>query len=94
MGKMSDEWYREQAEKLYVKPRTVLNETAIEVVQHVSPLTSTGATTPHLDKDNEPMVSRGTNPGAWVMLWAWIPDPPEVNSGKEEAPANAGGTAS
>lgn len=47
-------------------------------------------TPPELEaKDGEilqPPISRGTNPGAWVQLWVWVPDPnPDIN---ENPPKN------
>lgn len=35
----------------------------------------------------QPPVSRGTNPGAWVQLWVWVPDPnPDINANPPKNP--------
>lgn len=78
MGRMSDEYYRTEAARLYAKQAAGKK---LEVVDHGELPTDVGPATPGVYRDEMPVVSRGTNPGAWVMLWAWVPDPPQAEEG-------------
>lgn len=88
---MSNDWYVQRAIELYGKKREGLDGPGMEPGAGL-PDPGTGPDKPGLYRDEKPMVSKGTNPGAWVMMWAWVPDPPEVNSGQQEGgPQAAGG---
>lgn len=92
MGRMSDDWYRQRAVELFQKPRKAMDRSAVEVTDHAAAEPGTGPPRPGVFRDETPRVSSGTNPGAWVMMWAWIPDPPEESSG-DEKDEGAGGAA-
>ena len=93
MGKQTEDWYREQAKRLYEKPRKDMGKPAAEVRGYADVEVGTGPATPGVRREEKPVVSMGTNPGAWVMLWVWIPDPPEVTDGKEDAGSTGEGAA-
>ncbi len=86
MGVMADDWYRERAKQLYGRPRTDLAVPAAEVQEHARPERDAGPASPGVYKEEKPTVSKGTNPGAWVMLWVWVPDPPEEANGEATTP--------
>jgi len=77
MGKMGDAYYWNEARRLFEKPRKEMSEPAAEVVDHGYVPPAEGPPKPMVQFSHPPQLSRGTNPGAWVMMWAWIPDPPE-----------------
>lgn len=79
MAKMPDQWYVDEAIKLYVKTQTdPVNCTgqAVDVVTegHVRLSESFAKSGLYIEKDA--VISRGTVPGAWIMAWCWVPDPP------------------
>lgn len=77
MATRPDDWYIEQALRLYAKP-------GVEASVAARPEPGVGEAVPGLYRDEKPTLSKGESPGAWVMLWAWIPDPPEMKSGKTD----------
>lgn len=94
MGRMTEDWYRGEARRRYEQPRKDVAEPAAEVRGHADVETADdGPSGPGLFADEKPLVSTGTQPGAWVMLWVWVPDPPpeEPESGKGENQQSAAG---
>lgn len=92
MARMSDDWYREQAVNVVQRNRKVLGplkDNTVEVQEHAVVEPGAGPKHPGVFRDETPTVSRSTNPGAWVMLWVWIPDPPEVLVDGESKEAEA-----
>lgn len=84
MAKMPDQWYIDEAVRLYGKAQTdPVNATgkAVDVVEegYVRKAESTALPGLYLRKDVG--VSKGTAPGAWIMAWCWVPDPPGENVG-------------
>ena len=91
MGTQPKDWYRDRAKEL-LKQRGLKDAVeATEMEHQVEP--GIGPARPGLFRDEQPMVSSGTAPGAWVMLWMWVPDPQEDGVGKEQAPPNQGTSA-
>ncbi len=78
MGRMTSDWYKEQAKTKYENPRVEFTTPAVEIdpVAEAEPGAGSGCVRvvcpPHSP------VSNGTAPGAWVMMWVWIPDPAET----------------
>ena len=96
MGRMDEEWYRNEARRRYAKPRSDVAKPAAEVRGYADvERAADGPTKPCVLAEPNPTVSNGTNPGAWVMLWVWVPDPPpeEPENGQEEDRADRGGPA-
>lgn len=86
MGRMTEEWYRDEAKRRYEKPRKDLTKAAAVVRGYADvELNENGPEKPGVHREEKPTVSCGTHPGAWVMLWVWVPDPPpeEDESGEE-----------
>lgn len=84
MASMSDEWYTQQAVTLFQTKRDDLTRAALEVAPAAEAVPGTGPTRPGVYAEQSLPISRGSNPGAWVMLWAWVPDPPHTPT--EESP--------
>lgn len=72
---MSSEWYKERAKELFEQPRGDLAKPATEVDPVAEAEPAVGSASKQMACPPHALVSRGTNPGAWVMMWAWIPDP-------------------
>lgn len=80
MAKMPDDWYREEAKRLYGKlqtDKTNLTAPAIDVQEEGFIAEGTGKPNPHFYLPPQSIMSHGTSNGAWIMAWCWIPDPVE-----------------
>lgn len=86
MGRMNAEWYKEQAKAKYENPRVDFTTPAVEIDPVAEPNTGTGPSRVHVACPPHSPVSNGTAPGAWVMMWVWIPDPAET----KDAEGNTG----
>jgi hypothetical protein len=78
MATMPDEWYRQEARRQYAKPRSDrhLDRPAAEVPEGArTDRAETEHPTPAVGIEEAAPVSKGTNPGAWVQMWVWVPDP-------------------
>lgn len=69
MARMPDEWYKAEAARRHQVLREAPTAPGVEV---------SAAAPPYFRET----VSKGTDPGAWVMMWAWVPDPPEGTDGE------------
>lgn len=83
MPAMPNEWYVARA-KAHLGDRFERAETAAG--RAVEP--GVGPAAPAVEVPGT--VSRGTNPGAWVMLWVWVPDPAGGGSGEAQEQQPAG----
>lgn len=87
MAAMSDDWYTRQAVELFQTRRDDLARPALEVAPAAEAVPGAGPPRPGVYPEGPLPVSRGSNPGAWVMLWAWVPDPPPADpADKKDTP--------
>lgn len=81
MARQPDDWYRERADDI-LKRSLQGTRTEISEIARVEPNFGPNKPCVSLETESFTSVSRGLNPGAWVMAWVWIPDPEETENGE------------
>lgn len=71
---MPPDWYRERAAELFARPGTEFDKETARVEA------GTGPASPGVFRDPAQTVIPQAG-GAWVMFWAWVPDPKEATNG-------------